>query len=123
MGDKDKIETVILNLVNNAIDAVPQKGGAITVQTRRAAREQNGAVEIAVADNGSGLSPEAYDRLFEPFFTTKPAAKGTGLGLFLSYGIVREHKGEIVAMPNRQGSGSVFVVTLPGLEVRVPQEA
>ncbi len=122
MGDKDKIETVIGNLLDNAIDAVPASGGTVTVQTRNVTLSRSGGVEIAVSDNGPGVSPEFSERVFEPFYTTKPAGKGTGLGLFLCYAIVKEHKGEITVVPKREGRGSTFLVTLPGLETRVGEE-
>jgi signal transduction histidine kinase len=121
MGDKDKLETVILNLLNNAIDEVPAMNGAIMVQTRKASFGENGGVQIAVSDNGPGVPPEFLEKVFEPFYTTKPAGKGTGLGLFLCYSIVKEHKGEITVAP-KQGQGSTFLVTLPGLETQVREE-
>ena len=121
MGDKDKIETVIGNLLDNAIDAVPASGGTVTVETRNVSLSGNDGVEIAVSDNGPGVSPEFSERVFEPFYTTKPVGKGTGLGLFLCYAIVKEHKGEITVIP-KQGGGSTFLVTLPGLETRVGDE-
>jgi signal transduction histidine kinase/HAMP domain-containing protein len=123
MGDKDKIEAVVLNLLNNAIDEVPARGGVITVQTRKAALAENGGVQIAVSDNGPGVPPEFAEKVFEPFYTTKPAGRGTGLGLFLCYSIVKEHKGEIAVLPKQTGKGSTFLVTLPGLETRVIEEA
>lgn len=118
LGDKDKLETVLLNLLNNAVEALPPRGGAIAVKTRNISLGENGGVEITVADNGTGIRPKDFDKVFEPFFTTKAANKGTGLGLFLSYGIVKEHKGEITVVANN-GAGSVFIVTLPGHEVPV----
>jgi len=121
MGDKDKIETVIGNLLDNAIDAVPASGGTVTVETRNVSLSGNDGAEIAVSDNGPGVSPEFSERVFEPFYTTKPVGKGTGLGLFLCYAIVKEHKGEITVIP-KQGGGSTFLVTLPGLETRVGEE-
>ena len=118
VGDKDKLETVVLNLLNNAIDALPPSRGMVSVRTRRASMGENGGVEIAVSDNGNGIPADALDKVFDPFFTTKPAGRGTGLGLFLSYGIVKEHEGEITVTPN-DGVGTTFVVTLPTHEVRV----
>jgi signal transduction histidine kinase len=115
-GDKDKLETVILNLLNNAIEALPAVGGAIRVTTRRVPVGEDGGVEIAVSDNGAGIPPEALDKVFEPFFTTKPPGKGTGLGLFLSYGIVKEHNGDITVKRNDEG-GSTCIVRLPGHEL------
>jgi signal transduction histidine kinase len=96
---------VITNLLNNAIDAVDQ-GGRVEATTGRRA---NGWPFFSIADNGPGISDDQRHRLFEPHFTTKEG--GTGLGLFMSYGIVREHQGQL----NYEGSrrGAVFTVTLP----------
>jgi two-component system sensor histidine kinase HupT/HoxJ len=95
---------VITNLMNNAIDAAPA-GGRVTATAGR----RSGRPYFSVADNGPGISDEHRHRLFEPHFTTKEG--GTGLGLFMSYGIVREHQGELLYEGNRRGA--VFTVTLP----------
>ena len=118
LGDKDKLETVFLNLLNNAIEAVLEGRGAIEVQSRRVSSDGPESVEVSVSDNGTGITPEALDKVFEPFFTTKPVGKGTGLGLFLSYGIVKEHKGEITAIANN-GKGCTFVIILPAYTVSI----
>ena len=99
------IREVITNLVNNAIDAAPQHGHVELSTGRRS----NGWPYFSVADNGPGVTDENRHHLFEPHFTTKET--GTGLGLFMSYGIVREHQGQL----NYEGSrrGAVFTVTLP----------
>jgi signal transduction histidine kinase len=95
---------VITNLMNNAIDAAPS-GGHVTATTgRRGSRPY-----FSVADDGPGISEHARDRLFEPHFTTKEG--GTGLGLFMSYGIVREHQGQLIYEGSRRGA--VFTVVLP----------
>jgi two-component system sensor histidine kinase PilS (NtrC family) len=96
---------VITNLVNNAIDAVAQHGHV----ELRAGRRGNGWPYFSVADDGLGVSDEQRHHLFEPHFTTKEG--GTGLGLFMSYGIVREHQGQLLLEGNRRGA--VFTVTLP----------
>jgi signal transduction histidine kinase len=95
---------VITNLMNNAIDAAPS-GGHVTASTGR----RSGRPYFSVADDGSGISDDHRHRLFEPHFTTKEG--GTGLGLFMSYGIVREHQGQLLFEGNR--SGAVFTVILP----------
>ncbi len=95
---------VITNLMNNAIDAAPN-GGHVTATTGR----RSGRPYVSVADDGAGISDDDRHRLFEPHFTTKEG--GTGLGLFMSYGIVREHQGQLICEPNRHGA--VFTVTLP----------
>jgi len=96
---------VITNLLNNAIDAV-DKGGRVEATT---GRRGNGWPYFSIADNGPGISDAQRHRLFEPHFTTKEG--GTGLGLFMSYGIVREHQGQLLFEGNRRGA--VFTVTLP----------
>ncbi|NGZ02178.1 MAG: hypothetical protein CV090_03895 [Nitrospira sp. WS238] len=115
MGDRDRLETVILNLINNGIDAVSPLGsdGMVTVQTRPVQMDGRPGVELTVSDNGPGISNEIIGRVFDPFFSTKPAGQGTGLGLFLTYGIVSDHRGKIEA--KNQGTGALFSVVLPAV--------
>ncbi|MBP8117506.1 MAG: HAMP domain-containing protein, partial [Nitrospira sp.] len=115
MGDRDRLETVLLNLINNAIDAVSgfDTQGIITVSTARMPIDGDEWVRISVSDNGPGVPTEILDRIFDPFFTTKPAGQGTGLGLFLSYGIVSDHRGRIEVRNN--AVGAVFDVYLPAV--------
>jgi signal transduction histidine kinase len=96
---------VITNLVNNAIDAVDH-GGRVEATT---GKRPNGSPCVSIADDGPGISEDQRHHLFEPHFTTKEG--GTGLGLFMSYGIVREHQGELTY--NGSSRGAVFTVTLP----------
>jgi signal transduction histidine kinase len=98
---------VITNLMNNAIDAAPN-GGHVTATSGR----RSGRPFFSVADDGPGISDDHRHRLFEPHFTTKEG--GTGLGLFMSYGIVREHQGQILFEGSRRGA--VFTVVLPPFE-------
>lgn len=95
---------VITNLMNNAIDAAPERGRVTATAGRRSGRPY-----FSIADDGPGISDEHRHHLFEPHFTTKEG--GTGLGLFMSYGIVREHQGDLLYEGNRRGA--VFTVTLP----------
>jgi signal transduction histidine kinase len=95
---------VVTNLLNNAIDAVGQ-GGRVEAST---GKRGNGWPYFSIADNGPGVADDQRHRLFEPHFTTKEG--GTGLGLFMSYGIVREHQGQLTYSSSR---GAVFTVTLP----------
>ncbi|GAB4285259.1 MAG: hypothetical protein Kow0092_39390 [Deferrisomatales bacterium] len=104
---EDQIRQVILNLFNNARDAMAE-GGTLEVETEA----RNGAVAIRIRDSGRGIPPEDQQRVFEPFFTTKPSVKGTGLGLSVSYGIVKNHGGEIRVL-SRPGAGTTFTVLLP----------
>jgi signal transduction histidine kinase len=90
LANPDQIQQVVINLANNALDAMPE-GGTLTVQTELL---QNGALSWAclkVVDTGAGIPSEVLPNVFEPFFTTKPAGKGTGLGLSLVYEIVQKH--------------------------------
>lgn len=109
VGDPNQLQQVFLNIVNNAYDAVQevQRPGKIEVSTWHG----KGQIEIAFRDNGPGISH--LDRIFDPFFTTKEVGKGTGLGLSICYGIVRAHRGEIIARNNPDGIGCTFLVRLP----------
>jgi signal transduction histidine kinase len=113
LGDRDRLETVLLNLINNGIDAVSGRGGAGCVRVETSVIEMEGQpwVEIRVADNGPGIPNTNIDRVFDPFFSTKPAGQGTGLGLFLTYGIVSDHRGRLEA--KNGSSGAIFTVVLP----------
>ncbi len=109
LGDSQQLQQVFLNILNNAYDAVQDAGqrGQITIRTK----QRGESVEVAVIDNGTGISnPE---RIFDPFYTTKQAGKGTGLGLSICYGIVRAHGGEILCWNNPETRGSTFVVRIP----------
>lgn len=110
--DADQIVQVLANLVTNAIEAMPT-GGSLTIVTDADDRE----VSIAVKDTGTGIPEDHLDKLFEPFFTTKQMGKGTGLGLAVSYGIVKMHHGRIdvktQADPAKGPTGSTFTVTIP----------
>jgi two-component system, NtrC family, sensor histidine kinase HydH len=100
------MSTVLVNLLLNALDAMPQ-GGRLDVDLTT---EPSGAVRLAVSDTGSGIPAEMVSRLFTPFATTKPT--GTGLGLSLSRRILEEHGGRVAAN-NRPEGGACFVITLP----------
>jgi signal transduction histidine kinase len=110
------IGRVILNLISNAFYAVSEKQKQnisgyepiVTVSTKKLA----GKVEIKVSDNGNGIPKKIVDKIFQPFFTTKPTGEGTGLGLSLSYDIIKAHGGEI-KVETRGGEGSEFIIQLP----------
>ena len=109
-----ELEQVFLNLVLNALDAMPA-GGVLTVSTPAHAApftDGRAAVEIMVGDTGGGIPSDIHHRIFEPFFTTKEEGRGTGLGLSVCYGLVRSHAGEIL-VESRPGSGARFRVRLP----------
>jgi PAS domain S-box-containing protein len=109
IGSAARLEQVVLNLLVNAAQALEERGGTITVCTRRA----GGMVELEVCDDGPGV-PEAHrERVFDPFFTTRGPEQGTGLGLSIAYDIAREHGGTL-ALRVPAGPGACFVVRLPG---------
>jgi two-component system NtrC family sensor kinase len=105
--DAAQIEQVLMNLVQNAIQAMP-KGG----QLRMVLTPATEAVAIAIQDTGTGISPQNLMRIFDPFFTTKPRGEGTGLGLSVSYGIVARHGGRI-DVESEMGVGTTFTILLP----------
>jgi PAS domain S-box-containing protein len=109
LGDSHQLQQAFLNILNNAYDAVQEtrRPGRIEVTTSH----EKGQLEIKFRDNGPGISHP--DRIFDPFFTTKEVGKGTGLGLSICYGIVRAHRGEIIARNNPDGAGCTFTVRFP----------
>ena len=110
------IGRVILNLINNAFYAVTEKKKqnpndyepTITVSTKKFA----GKIELRVTDNGNGIPQKVLDKIFHPFFTTKPTGEGTGLGLSLSYDIIKAHGGEL-KVETKEGEGAEFIIRLP----------
>lgn len=108
--DEKKIRQVILNLVMNACHAVSQNQGVITISTGVNRRDEQ--VFIQVADDGYGIEATNLTRIFDPFFTTKATGEGTGLGLSVSYGIIKSHGGDIQAQ-SQLNKGSTFTVLLP----------
>jgi len=106
-GDPFQLNQVLVNLINNAVDAMPA-GGVLTIKSRA----EKGRVYLEVRDTGIGMSEEILKQIFTPFFTTKDVDRGTGLGLSVAHGIVETHGGSIKA-DSREGEGSVFEVTLP----------
>jgi signal transduction histidine kinase/Tfp pilus assembly protein PilF len=116
-----EIGRVILNLINNAFYAVDEKKKhtstgsvqneyepTVSISTKK----NNGKIEIRVSDNGNGIPQKVLDKIFQPFFTTKPTGQGTGLGLSLSYDIVKAHGGELT-VETEDGKGSAFIISLP----------
>jgi len=124
-GDGTQLEQVIMNLVMNAVDSMPE-GGTVKLSTSLVHIGRNEGrihplltsgnyVCLKVTDTGSGIPDEIRDRIFDPFFTTKGPEKGTGLGLSIIYGIVREHNG-VVTVTSLLGRGTTFEVYLPAME-------
>jgi signal transduction histidine kinase/ActR/RegA family two-component response regulator len=114
MGDPAQLEQVVLNLVNNAERSLIDnhtKDRWIEIRTARNGEQAH----LAIEDSGPGIAPDALTRIFDPFYTTRPVGQGTGLGLSVSYGIVEEHGGTIVAT-SPEGHGATFSITLPATE-------
>jgi two-component system, NtrC family, sensor kinase len=107
LGSNNRLQQVFLNLFMNARDAMP-RGGMLEVRTACS----NGSVEVEVTDTGVGISHEHLQRIFDPFFTTKSSGRGTGLGLSVSYGIIKEHAGKI-DVRSTQGKGTSFRLEFP----------
>ncbi len=107
VADRDQMGQVVLNLVMNAIQAMPN-GGALTITLTSDARR----VHLALADNGCGIPKDNVPKLFMPFFTTKGCGEGTGLGLTVVHGIVQEHEGSIF-VESQPGRGTTFTISLP----------
>jgi signal transduction histidine kinase/CheY-like chemotaxis protein len=112
MADGHQIQQVLLNIINNARQAIEasQTGGKIRISSSATGL----FVRIAIQDSGPGISPENLRRIFDPFFTTKEVGKGTGLGLSLCYGIIKEHGGNIYAESPPDG-GAAFIIELPAV--------
>jgi signal transduction histidine kinase len=110
------IGRVILNLITNAFYVVDEKKKSglanydpmVSVSTKKLGEK----IEISVKDNGNGIPEKVLDKIFQPFFTTKPTGQGTGLGLSLSYDIVKAHGGDL-KVETKEGEGSEFVIQLP----------
>jgi signal transduction histidine kinase len=122
-----QVEQVLVNLVTNARDAMPN-GGRVTISVDRADLDDEASraaglerpaayVRVSVTDTGTGIPPEVKPRIFEPFFTTKSVDKGTGLGLAIAYSVMRQHRGAI-RVESEPGKGATFELLLPLLPQR-----
>jgi two-component system NtrC family sensor kinase len=107
LGDAGELQEVFLNLLTNAMDAMPD-GGVLSIETQSAA----GAIRVTITDTGIGITEADLPKVFEPFFTTKDRGKGTGLGLSICLNIIKAHKGEI-EVESRRSAGTTFIITLP----------
>ncbi|NIQ78727.1 MAG: response regulator, partial [Anaerolineae bacterium] len=116
MGDPSELREVMVNVIFNAIEAMPG-GGDILVSCRM----QDSHVLVTVTDNGGGVTDDVKERVFDPFFTTK-GSEGSGLGLSVSYGIVTRHKGEIT-LEGEPGKGTTVEIRLPAADVRMDNDS
>lgn len=106
-ANPSQLEQVFMNIVSNALDSMP-RGGELRIATRKI----DNRVEITFTDTGCGIKSEDMNKVFNPFFTTKRPGRGVGLGLSVSYGIIKEHGGEI-GVESEEGKGSIFTIRLP----------
>jgi signal transduction histidine kinase len=111
--DKQRMEQVFLNLIKNAVDAIPEEG---KVSIRTELKKEMNEMDIIFEDNGAGIEPEKLDKIFDPFFTTKDDGKGSGLGLFITREIIEDHRGTIT-VESTPARGTAFTITLPVKEV------
>jgi len=112
MGNKSQLQQVVLNIVNNAKDAL-SGGGELTITT--CCDKEHKKVLMEFADTGEGIEESKLLKIFDPFYTTKSRGKGTGLGLSVSHGIIQSHKGEIL-VESQMGKGTKFIIKLPAVE-------
>ncbi len=106
--DHQRMQEVFINLIINAVQAITPKKGNITID----ATEENDHALVTLKDTGAGISQEILNRIFDPFFSTKEVGQGTGLGLYLVYGIIKKHQGNI-RVESTPGSGTTFFIRLP----------
>ncbi len=109
--DSNQMKQVFLNLIHNAVQAMPA-GGSLHIKTVRQSKDGTDWATVVIRDSGIGISPRDMDRIFEPFYTTRGTHGGTGLGLSVTYGIVTDHGGTI-EVDSQPGEGSTFTVWLP----------
>ena len=113
--DPSQVERVFLNLIINAAEAM-EGTGKLTITTTMNATDHS--VDIDVQDTGPGILPQHLEKIFDPFFTTKETGHGVGLGLAISYGIVKEHNGKL-SVNSKLGKGTTFTVSLPIADEKV----
>ncbi|HEX2250037.1 MAG TPA: ATP-binding protein, partial [Gemmatimonadales bacterium] len=110
-GNAEQLTQVLMALLLNAVDAVDERRGQLTIRTGRNPNHTDEVV-VEIEDNGVGIPRADQTKIFEPFYTTKPPGRGTGLGLSICYGIVEDHRGRI-EVDSQPGRGSIFRVFLP----------
>ena len=111
-GNANQLQQVLMNLMINAQHAMEPDGGELFISTKVS---NDNIAEVHIRDTGHGIPEDVKKRIFEPFFTTKPAGKGTGLGLSVTYGIIQDHKGDII-VESEQNKGTEFVICIPLVE-------
>jgi signal transduction histidine kinase len=109
-GDQRRLSQALMNLILNSVQAMEGVGGTLTVTAAQDPRARQATLEVT--DTGEGIAPQHLDKIFDPFFSTKEDGQGTGLGLYVTYGIINKHGGEI-RVSSRPGRGTTFTLTLP----------
>jgi two-component system, NtrC family, sensor kinase len=117
-----QINQVFLNIITNAVHAMPESRKDSAVITLRTTRPSDGMVCVEIQDNGTGIPKDVLPKIFDPFYTTKEIGKGTGMGLSISYKIIQEHGGRI-EVATEEGMGTVFSILLPVTAVQTQQQA
>jgi two-component system, NtrC family, sensor kinase len=120
-GSPSQINQVFLNIITNAVHAMPERTEP-NIITLRTAMENDETVRIEIQDNGSGIPKDVLPKIFDPFFTTKPIGQGTGMGLSISFKIIQEHGGKLT-VDTEAGLGTVFTILLPVKAVQANVEA
>jgi signal transduction histidine kinase len=108
LGDANQIQQVFTNIIINALHAMSEKKGTLTITAQNKNKNQ---VAISFSDTGCGIYPDNIGKIFEPFFTTKQNGKGTGLGLSISHEIIKKHQGDI-KIKSQVGKGTTFTISL-----------
>jgi signal transduction histidine kinase len=110
-GSPSQINQVFLNIISNAVQAMPERAGP-NIITLRTALENSQTLRVEIQDNGNGIQKDVLPKIFDPFFTTKPIGQGTGMGLSIAYKIIQEHGGKLL-VDTETGIGTVFTILLP----------
>jgi signal transduction histidine kinase len=111
-ADEDQVRQILMNVIINAIQAIPKKG-EIKIKTEKAPLKGETAIKLIIEDSGIGISEKDFNQIFDPFFSTKE--KGSGLGLSIVYKLVEAHQGEI-KVESKEGKGTKFIILLPQKE-------
>ena len=112
-GDANRLQQVLLNLIFNAIEAMPE-GGELCITSCLVKNDKE--IQIEIRDSGHGIPEKQINHIFDPFFTTKKEGEGTGLGLSIVYGVVNNHGGKIQAT-SQENEGTLFILNFPVLQV------
>jgi signal transduction histidine kinase len=116
--DPSQVQRVFINMIVNAAEAM-NGNGQLSISTKRDLAKD--CIEITFSDSGTGISEENLEKIFDPFFTTKETGHGVGLGLAISYGIIKEHGGT-VSVESEVGKGTTFIIRLPITAVQIGTE-